>query len=72
MPHARYKHLQDAWEKKNPTYRIDYYYSHKEKAHANVNRYRRLQVVYKQYRMILFDLNDYETNTLGLRATDLN
>lgn len=60
MPLAKYKHLQKAWEAKNPTYRLDYYYSHKEKAFANVYRYRRNLAEFKRFRMILFDLNEYE------------
>lgn len=66
MPIAKYRHLQDAWEAKNPTYHLDYYYSHKEKAKASVYRYRRVQSECKRMRMILFDLNEYERNTLEI------
>ena len=62
MPLAKYRHLQLAWEAKNPNYRNEYYHSHKEKAKANVYRYRKVQTEFKRFRMILFDLNEGQLN----------
>lgn len=64
MPLPKYRNTQLEWEARNPTYRLDYYNSHKERAIANVYRYRRVNAELKRFRMILFDLNDYETNNL--------